>query len=137
MARTELTGRQIKDSTVSLTADITGTLPVGNGGTGSTTLPLNNVIIGNGSGALQAVAPGTSGNVLKSTGSAWSSAALSKSDVGLSNVDNTSDSGKPISTATQTALNGKASISGSAVGLWVGSTLPGTGAAGVLYVKLP
>jgi hypothetical protein len=31
-----------------------------------------------------------------------------KSDVGLSNVDNTSDLNKPISTATQTALNGKA-----------------------------
>lgn len=33
---------------------------------------------------------------------------LSKSDVGLSNVDNTSDAAKPISTATQTALDGKA-----------------------------
>lgn len=33
---------------------------------------------------------------------------LTKSDVGLSNVDNTSDANKPISTATQTALNAKA-----------------------------
>lgn len=32
---------------------------------------------------------------------------LSKSDVGLSNVDNTSDLNKPISTATQSALDGK------------------------------
>ena len=32
---------------------------------------------------------------------------LSKSDVGLGNVDNTSDVNKPISTATQTALNAK------------------------------
>lgn len=32
--------------------------------------------------------------------------AITKSDVGLSNVDNTSDANKPISTATQTALNG-------------------------------
>ena len=32
---------------------------------------------------------------------------LTKSDVGLSNVDNTSDASKPISTATQTALGGK------------------------------
>lgn len=32
---------------------------------------------------------------------------LTKSNVGLSNVDNTSDLSKPISTATQTALNGK------------------------------
>ena len=35
---------------------------------------------------------------------------LTKSDVGLTNVDNTSDSNKPISTATQTALNAKASL---------------------------
>lgn len=34
-------------------------------------------------------------------------ALLSKSDVGLSNVDNTTDAGKPISTATQTALDAK------------------------------
>lgn len=33
---------------------------------------------------------------------------LAKADVGLANVDNTSDVNKPISTATQTALNGKA-----------------------------
>lgn len=32
---------------------------------------------------------------------------LTKSDVGLGNVDNTSDANKPISTATQTALNAK------------------------------
>ena len=32
---------------------------------------------------------------------------LSKSDVGLGNVDNTSDANKPVSTATQTALNAK------------------------------
>jgi hypothetical protein len=36
---------------------------------------------------------------------------LTKSDVGLGSVDNTSDANKPISTATQTALNGKASSS--------------------------
>ena len=35
---------------------------------------------------------------------------LTKSDVGLSNVDNTSDVDKPVSTATQTALNLKANI---------------------------
>lgn len=32
---------------------------------------------------------------------------LAKSDVGLANVDNTSDASKPVSTATQTALDGK------------------------------
>lgn len=33
---------------------------------------------------------------------------LAKSDVGLSSVDNTADANKPVSTATQTALNAKA-----------------------------
>ena len=37
--------------------------------------------------------------------------SLTKADVGLGNVDNTSDANKPISTATQTALNGKANSS--------------------------
>jgi hypothetical protein len=37
-------------------------------------------------------------------------AALTKSSVGLANVDNTSDASKPVSTATQTALDAKAPI---------------------------
>lgn len=76
MPRTEVRGGQIKDATVDLTVDVTGTLPVGNGGTGSTTLTLNNVLVGNGTGALQSVAPGTSGQVLRSNGTTWSSAAV-------------------------------------------------------------
>lgn len=39
-----------------------------------------------------------------------------KADVGLANVDNTSDANKPISTSTQTALNAKISSSTSTVG---------------------
>lgn len=44
---------------------------------------------------------------LSPSGNGSSLTGLTKSQVGLSNVDNTSDLGKPISTATQTALNGK------------------------------
>lgn len=36
---------------------------------------------------------------------------VTKSDVGLGNADNTSDANKPVSTATQTALNLKANAS--------------------------
>jgi hypothetical protein len=36
--------------------------------------------------------------------------AITKIDVGLGNVDNTTDAGKPISAATQAALDGKASV---------------------------
>jgi hypothetical protein len=35
---------------------------------------------------------------------------ITKSDVGLSNVDNTSDANKPVSTAQQIALNSKANL---------------------------
>jgi hypothetical protein len=62
-------------SNVSLTSQVTDTLPVANGGTGATTLTANNVLLGNGTSALQAVAPSTSGNVLTSNGSTWTSAA--------------------------------------------------------------
>jgi hypothetical protein len=37
---------------------------------------------------------------------------IAKSDVGLANVDNTTDANKPVSTATQTALDLKANLSG-------------------------
>lgn len=60
---------------VSLTTGITGTLPVANGGTGATSLTANNVLLGNGTSALQVVAPGTNGNVLTSNGTTWTSAA--------------------------------------------------------------
>lgn len=44
---------------------------------------------------------------VKGLGSLAYKNSLTKSDVGLGNVDNTSDKDKPISTATQNALNGK------------------------------
>jgi hypothetical protein len=60
---------------VDINTQTTGTLTVSRGGTGATTLTANNVLLGNGTSALQAVAPGTSGNVLTSNGTTWTSAA--------------------------------------------------------------
>ena len=56
-------------------AGTTGTLGVARGGTGATTLTANNVLLGNGTSAPLTVAPGTSGNVLISNGTTWTSAA--------------------------------------------------------------
>jgi len=53
----------------------TGTLAVANGGTGQTSLTANNVLLGNGTSGVQAVAPSSSGNVLTSNGSTWVSQA--------------------------------------------------------------
>lgn len=58
-------------------AAITGTLPVGNGGTGATTLTSHGVLIGNGTSAVTTVSPGSSGNVLQSNGTSWVSVAPS------------------------------------------------------------
>jgi hypothetical protein len=64
---------------VNAATNVTGTLPVGNGGTGAATLAANNVILGNGTSAVQVVAPSTAGNVLTSNGTTWTSAASSSS----------------------------------------------------------
>jgi len=50
-------------------------LPVASGGTSLATLTANNVILGNGTSAPLFVAPSTSGNVLTSNGTTWSSTA--------------------------------------------------------------
>lgn len=62
-------------------ANATGTLPVSNGGTGATTLMLNGVLLGNGTSPLQAIAPGTAGNVLTSNGTSWASQPAAASGV--------------------------------------------------------
>jgi hypothetical protein len=57
------------------------TTPVSAGGTGSTTLTANNVLLGNGTSALQVVAPSTAGNVLTSNGTTWQSTAPAASGI--------------------------------------------------------
>lgn len=73
-------------STVLSNASITGgsisgitDLAVADGGTGASSFTANSVVLGNGTSALNGnlVAPGTSGNVLTSNGTTWSSAAPS------------------------------------------------------------
>jgi hypothetical protein len=63
--------------------------------------------------------------------SGGSGVTLAKANVGLGNVDNTSDAAKPVSTATQTALNAKQNTltAGSGISI-VGSTISATGGGG-------
>jgi hypothetical protein len=88
---------------ISLATAVTGTLPVANGGTGATTLTANNVVLGNGTSAPLFVAPSTSGNVLTSDGTTWTSGAPPSSAVNypqnIQSADYTlvlSDAGKQI-----------------------------------------
>lgn len=71
-----ITGGTIANATIT-GGSITGItdLAVADGGTGSSTLAANNVLLGNGTSALQTVAPSTAGNVLKSNGTTWVSGA--------------------------------------------------------------
>jgi len=63
--------------TLTLNGTINGSASVGvaNGGTGVASLTANNVILGNGTSAVQFVAPSTNGNVLTSNGTTWVSSA--------------------------------------------------------------
>jgi hypothetical protein len=47
-----ISGQEITRNQIDLTADVTGTLPVGNGGTGSTSLTANQILVGNGTSAI-------------------------------------------------------------------------------------
>lgn len=57
---------------------------------------------------------------------------LNKAHIGLANVDNTSDADKPVSTATQTALDGKLSTAHAGTGGSAHATVIAGGAAGFM-----
>jgi hypothetical protein len=63
---------------------LTNALDANEGGTGRATLTTNNVLLGNGTSAVNFVAPGTSGNVLTSNGTTWVSQASSGITAGKS-----------------------------------------------------
>ncbi|MGV1012285.1 MAG: beta strand repeat-containing protein, partial [Flavobacterium sp.] len=123
-----------------VTADnVSGVVAIQNGGTGATNitdakinLVLNNVDNTSDlnkpiSTATQAaldtkentIAAGTTAQYFRGD-KLWQT--LDKSAVGLSNVDNTSDSNKPISTATQTALNAKENLANKSTTTTLGSS---------------
>jgi hypothetical protein len=56
---------------------------VAQGGTGLATLTANNVVLGNGTGTPNFVAPGTNGNVLTSNGTTWTSATPATSVINV------------------------------------------------------
>ena len=102
-------------------------LTVADGGTGSSSLAANNVLLGNGTSALQVVAPSTSGNVLTSNGTTWTSAAV-PGGLGVGQTwtlvsrafgtSYTNSTGKPIVVAIVASLTG---------GSYLGATVDGVG----------
>ena len=119
-----LNGTNSGDQTITLTGDITGS------GTGSfasaiaagavtyskiQNVSATNKVLGRstaGAGSVEEIATTGSGNVVRANSPALvTPTGIVKGDVGLGNVDNTADVNKPISTATQTALDLKINAS--------------------------
>jgi hypothetical protein len=106
-------------------------LAVADGGTGSSTLSANAVLLGNGTSALQTVAPSTSGNVLTSNGTTWTSATPA-GGIGISqtwtNVTGsrsygttyTNSTGKPIYVSVS---GSSSSAAGGGIQFYIGGTL--------------
>jgi hypothetical protein len=114
----------------SLTTNVTGTLPVANGGTGAATFTANNVLLGNGTSAFQVVAPGTAGNILTSNGTTWQSTTPASGGVTTISFGST---GLTPSTATSGAVSvaGTLAIANGGTGATTlaGANIPVTNAA--------
>jgi hypothetical protein len=114
MASQDATSVAITGGTITGITDLT----VADGGTGTSSITANSVILGNGSSALSGnlVAPSTSGNVLTSNGTTWTSAAPGGIGVGqtwqnvigsrAANTTYTNSTGKPIQVIVTPQVSG-------------------------------
>lgn len=105
---------------VSLTADVTGTLPVSSGGTGQTSLSAHCVLIGEGTSGISVAAQGTAGQILTSQGASADPAMLDP-------ITGTTGTATLASTYTISTINGAYEDTG----LFV--TLPSAGTYYVWY----
>jgi hypothetical protein len=81
-ARTNLSAASSgANSDITSITGLTTALAPSQGGTGLATLTANNVVLGNGTSAVQFVAPSTSGNVLVSNGTTWTSGSAGVTSV--------------------------------------------------------
>jgi hypothetical protein len=90
-------------------------LTVSDGGTGRSTLTANNLVVGNGTSAVNFVAPGASGQVLTSNGTSWASAAPADNSIGVGQTwqsvsrsigtTYTNSTGRPIQVSVSTSTN--------------------------------
>lgn len=91
----------IDDSRVLQNLGAAVTVP--NGGTGVATLTSENILVGNGTGAVKLIAPGTSANVLTSNGTHWYSSAPAGGGSGLFNTSISVAQGYAITTTMANA----------------------------------
>ena len=101
-----------------------GAISVSQGGTGATTLAANNVILGNGTSAVQVVAPGTTGNVLTSDGTTWTSAAGFSTPSAIGQIPFSTDGStyaatQKITQGTAVTLTSQTSVDFTSIPSWV------------------
>tara|TARA_R110000868_G_scaffold174778_2_gene411655 strand:- start:1354 stop:2181 length:828 start_codon:yes stop_codon:yes gene_type:complete len=108
------------NSDITSITGLTTALTVAQGGTGSSTLTANNVLLGNGTGALQKVAPSTSGNVLVSNGTTWVSGSA-----GVTSV--TAGTGISVSASTGAVTISAVAPSAGSIGSYIMAGSPATG----------
>jgi hypothetical protein len=128
-------------------------LTVADGGTGASSITANSVILGNGTSALSGnlIAPSTSGNVLTSNGTTWTSAAPSGLGVGQTwqvvtrtlGTTYTNSTGKPIMLVGNAVRNASSqsqlsiTINGSLVIIFVVGTNSGGGNSSAGSIIIP
>lgn len=86
-----ISGQEITRNAVVLTTDVSGTLPVANGGSGATSLTDGGVLLGSGTGAITATAVLADGEMLVGDGStdpSIESGATLRTSIGLGTGDN-------------------------------------------------
>lgn len=118
----------LTSSLVSLTADVSGVLPVANGGSGASTFIIHGVLLGQTAGAFHVTAAGASNSVFMGQGAAdpiW----VAQPVIDCTNCTNLPSGGISGMTATQVAIAGSAStitsskaLAGAGTGVVTGPT---------------
>lgn len=122
-------------SQVSLTTGVTGTLPVGNGGTGQATLTQYGVLVGNGSSAIGVTSAGSAGQLLTSAGGAsnptWTTATFPSTATSTGSILRADGTNWSATTATYPATTAAGTIlTSSSANAVAGSATPTLGVAG-------
>ena len=117
------------------TAEVAGTLPVANGGTGASTFTSNGVLFGNTTGAVQATTAGTSGQILLANGSGVPTFTTVSSDITISNTGVATIQANSVALATDTTGNYVATVAIAAGGGLEVSGVGGENATATISVR--